>query len=139
MRNKTIQRSGQVLRYVRKQPHVTAKNLRVALPLTPREIQRTLGVLWRRKYVLRDAARGHYTYTITASGEAWLRESAPSLLTAEHTQLLDKYRLLAEQLELRGFWHRAARQWLHAIDLSADDDSRIVAVACRERCYRMLS
>ncbi|WP_227660548.1 PerC family transcriptional regulator [Hafnia alvei] len=54
-------------------------------------------------------------------------------------QRLDKYRKQAERLEELGFWNRAARQWLHVLDLSPDDDARIAAVTHRERCIRMLS
>lgn len=72
MIDKAKQRYDRVLRYVQENPCVTARLLRIALPLTPKEIQQTLGLLSRREYVLRGAARGHHTYTITALGEAWL-------------------------------------------------------------------
>lgn len=139
MTNKTIQRYDRVLRCIQKNPHITARLLRVALPLTPKEIQQTLALLSRREYIQRAAARGHHSYTITTLGVEWLHENPPTNLTPERMQRLDKYRRQAEQLEHLGFWHRAARQWLHVLDLSPDDDARIAAVPHRERCIRMLS
>ena len=139
MTNKITQRHNSVLRYIQQNPHVTARLLRIALPLTPKDIQQTLSLLSRREYVLRGAARGHHTYTITTLGVEWLHENCPTNLTPERMQRLDKCRRQAEQLESLGFWHRAARQWLHVLDLSPDDDARIAAVAHRERCIKMLN
>lgn len=139
MTNKTKLRHDRVLRYIQQNPRVTARLLRVALPLSPKDIQQTLSLLSRREYVLRGAARGHHTYTITTLGVEWLYENCPTNLTPERMQRLDKCRRQAEQLEHLGFWHRAARQWLHVLDLSPDDDARIAAVIHRERCIRMLS
>ncbi|TBL69135.1 PerC family transcriptional regulator [Hafnia alvei] len=139
MTNKIAQRHNSVLRYIQQTPHVTARLLRIALPLHPKDIQQTLGLLSRREYVLRGAVRGHHSYTITTLGDAWLHENDRANLTPEHMQRLDKYRKQAERLEELGFWNRAARQWLHVLDLSPDDDARIAAVTHRERCIRMLS
>lgn len=139
MTNKTELRHDRVLRYIQQNPRITARLLRVALPFSPKDIQQTLSLLSRREYVLRGATRGNHTYTISVLGEIWLCENGLMRPTHEHMQRLDKYRQHAEQLESLGFWHRAARQWLHVLDLSPDDDARIAAVIHRERCIRMLS
>lgn len=135
MTNKTKLRHDRVLRYIQQNPRVTACLLRVALPLSPKDIH----LLSRREYVLRGATRGNHTYTISVLGKIWLCENGLMRPTHEHMQRLNKYRQHAEQLEHLGFWHRTARQWLHVLDLSPDDDARIAAESHRERCIRMLS
>ncbi|MBM7354498.1 PerC family transcriptional regulator [Lelliottia amnigena] len=46
---------------------------------------------------------------------------------------------LAEQLEKRGLWRRAAQRWLHVMDNAIDEKLRDAAVLRRNHCQRMAS
>ncbi|KTR46874.1 peptide chain release factor H [Pantoea ananatis] len=44
---------------------------------------------------------------------------------------------IAESLEQRGLWHRAARRWLTVMDGSKDDVERELIARRREHCLNM--
>lgn len=44
---------------------------------------------------------------------------------------------IAESLEKRGLWHRAARRWLGVMDGSSDDAERELIARRREHCLSM--
>lgn len=44
---------------------------------------------------------------------------------------------MAESLEQRGLWHRAARRWLTVMDATMDDAMREMLARRREHCLSM--
>ncbi|UJD87667.1 PerC family transcriptional regulator [Rahnella aquatilis] len=44
---------------------------------------------------------------------------------------------IAESLEHKGWWHRAARRWLEVLDLTDDDSAREAIVRRRDQCLGM--
>ncbi|PKC41351.1 peptide chain release factor H [Pantoea ananatis 15320] len=44
---------------------------------------------------------------------------------------------IAESLEKRGLWHRAARRWLTVMDGTGDDTERELIARRREHCLSM--
>ena len=44
---------------------------------------------------------------------------------------------IAESLEKRGLWHRAARRWLSVMDATADEVIREMIARRREHCMSM--
>ncbi|WP_187514519.1 PerC family transcriptional regulator [Rahnella aquatilis] len=45
---------------------------------------------------------------------------------------------IAESLEHKGWWHRAARRWLEVLDLTDDDCAREAIARRRDHCFGMV-
>ncbi|MCU5775203.1 PerC family transcriptional regulator [Winslowiella arboricola] len=62
-----------------------------------------------------------------------VKSEAGDVANAEYT----RSRKLAEELEVKGFWRRAAQQWLEAMDGTRDEGLMEKAATRRDFCNRM--
>ncbi len=115
------------IEFIRKNPGCTSAQIASGAGIPRRLIQPLMTELQTQEVVIRYARQGHpFFYRLPL-------ESDRALLGAQY----EAHRAKAIELETRGCWRRAAREWLLAMDSTRNDEARAKATDRREYCIRL--
>ncbi|MCQ4105187.1 PerC family transcriptional regulator [Erwinia persicina] len=112
------------IEFVRNNPGCTSTQIANGAGIPKRLIQPLMSELYVEEIVTRYALKAHPFYYRMP-------------LESERVSLgvkYDMHRGRAIELEERGLWRRAAREWLLAMDATKNDEARDKAAARREHC-----
>lgn len=110
--------------YIRLNPGCTSTQIANGSGIPKRMIQPLMTELYTQEVVFRYALKSHpFFYRMP-------EESDKRRLSDAY----EAHRENAMELETRGLWNRAAREWLLAMDETRDEEAREKAISRREYC-----
>jgi hypothetical protein len=110
--------------FVRKNPGCTSTQIANGAGIPRRLIQPLMTELYTQEVVTRYARKAHpFFYRLPL-------ESDRACLGPKY----ETHRAKAVELEKRGLWRRAAREWLQAMDSTINEEARDKAATRREYC-----
>lgn len=113
-----------VIEFIRLNPGCTSAQIADGSGVPRRLVQPLMSELSVEEVVVRSVFKTHPFFYRLAE------ESDRATLGEKYRQ----HRCIAEDLEKRNLWRRAAREWLMAMDATKDEAARDKATARREHC-----
>ncbi|WLS77242.1 ANR family transcriptional regulator [Erwinia pyri] len=112
------------IEFIRKNPGCTSTQIADGAGIPRRLVQPLMSELYTQEIVVRYAQKAHpFFYRLPL-------ESDRATLGMKY----EAHRAKAVELEKRGLWRRAAREWLLAMDSTNNEEARDKATARREYC-----